>query len=78
MAEIPGTIVDDPKRPWKAVVPLVFAVLYAAIQAGQIALGDGSWDSDDTTAVIISVLTAVGVYLKANPKTFATGRANGL
>lgn len=58
----------DPKKPWKALVPIVIGVLYAVIEAVQISLGDGSWDNDDWMAVIAAAITALGVYLVRNPK----------
>ena len=67
--------VADPQRPWKALVPVVFAAIYAVIEAVQISVGDGAWDNDDTIAVVISLVTAVGVYLTKNP---IVRGANGL
>jgi len=58
----------DPKKPWKALVPIVVGVLYAVVEAVQIATGDGAWDNDDTLAVIAAAITALGVYLVRNPK----------
>ena len=58
----------DPKKPWKALVPLAFGILYAVIEAVQISIGDGAWDNDDTIAVVLSVITAIGVYVTRNPK----------
>ena len=58
----------DPKKPWKALVPIVLGVLYAVIEAVQIATGDGAWDNDDTMAVIAAAVTALGVYLVRNPR----------
>lgn len=73
MAEVPGTIVDDPKRPWKAIVALAIPILITALQLIQTQFNDGTWTSEDTWTVVIGVLGAVGVYLTPNPKTFANG-----
>lgn len=67
----------DPKKPWKALIPVLFAALYAVAEVVQISLGDGAWDGDDTKAVVGALITAVVVYFTRNPK-IAERRANGL
>jgi hypothetical protein len=76
---VPAASVDeaDPKKPWKALIPVLFAALYAVAEAIQIATGDGAWDTDDTKAVVGALITAVVVYFVRNPKV-GERRANGL
>ena len=83
----PTAIVDDPKRPWKAVVALAIPVAIAVLQLVQTAVNDGTWTIEDTITVLIGALGAVAVYLVPNPKVIdpgvdATktvgGNANGL
>jgi hypothetical protein len=69
----PAAYEADPKKPWKALVPIIFGILYAVFEAVQIALGDGSWDNDDTTAVVVALLSAVVVFLTRNPKIAERG-----
>lgn len=74
---IGGTDEADPKKPWKALVPVVVGILYAVIEAVQIQLGTGEWDNDDWIAVALALVSAIGVYLTRNPKV-SERRANGL
>lgn len=73
MTEVPGAIVDDPKRPWKAIVALCIPIAITVVQLLQSGLNDGSWTSEDTFTVVLAVLGAIGVYFVPNPKTFANG-----
>lgn len=70
---VPGSIVDDPKRPWKAIVALLIPVAITVVQLVQSALNDGTWTNEDTFTVVLAALGAVGVYFVPNPKTFANG-----
>lgn len=73
---VPG-VVDDPKRPWKAIVALLIPIAITVVQLVQSGLNDGSWTTEDTFTVVLAVLGAVGVYMVPNPKVGAN-RANGL
>ena len=64
----PADVIDDPKRPWKAIVAVVLAVAIVAVQAIQTALNDQVWNTEDTMVVILAVLGALSVYLVPNPK----------
>lgn len=70
-------VADNPTKPWKAAVPIVLAALYALVEAVRIAYSDAVWDTNDTIAVVLAVITAVAVYLVPNPKVNAD-LANGL
>jgi hypothetical protein len=61
-------VVDDPKRPYKAIVAVVVAVLVIGIQAALSALGDGVWTTEDTLTTIVAVLGAIAVWATPNPK----------
>lgn len=61
-------VVDDPKRPYKAIVAVAIPVAVAAVQAIAAAYTDEQWDFNDTLVVILAVLGALGVYLVPNPK----------
>ena len=70
------TVVDDPKRPWKALVAILIPVAITVVQLVQSGLNDGAWTSEDTFVVVLAVLGAAGVYLAPNPKVVERG--NGL
>ena len=69
------TVVDDPKKPWKAVVAAVIAVALIAVPVVQTAFSDGVWSVQDTFTVILAVLGAVGVYFVPNPKVVDRGNS---
>lgn len=69
-------VVDDPKRPWKALVAVLIPIAITVVQLVQSGLNDGAWTSEDTFVVVLAVLGAVGVYLAPNPKV--VGRGNSL
>jgi uncharacterized membrane protein len=64
-------VVDDPKRPWKAVVAILIPVAVAVVQAIAAAYTDEQWDVNDTIVVVLALLGALGVYLVPNPKAVA-------
>lgn len=73
----PTDVVDDPKRPWKAIIAILIPVAITIVQLVQSSLNDGSWTNEDTFNVILAVLGAVAVYFVPNPKV-VDRRANGL
>jgi hypothetical protein len=67
----PSRVVDDPKRPWKAIVAAAIAVLIIVVQVVQSQWADGSWTREDTFVTALALLSALGVYLTPNPKVTA-------
>jgi hypothetical protein len=63
---VPVTV-PDPKRPWKALVPIALGIIYTVWQAIEVALGDNEWSEQDTLTVIGALITALLVYFVPNP-----------
>lgn len=66
-----SNVVDDPKRPWKAIVALLVAVAIAVVQAAMSLIGDGNWTTEDTLVTVLAGLGVLGVYFTTNPKVTA-------
>jgi hypothetical protein len=56
-------------RYWKSIIAAVIAVLVILVQAIQAQSADGVWTGEDTIVTILVLLSAVGVYFKANTLT---------
>ena len=73
MNAVPGNVIADPKRPWKAYAALVVAfigLVWANLQ------GVEEWSSLDVqdwvTIIVPSVLTFGATYVVENPKVYDT------
>lgn len=56
-------------RAWKAVVAVLGAIVIIGNQVATVVVdgyGDGAWTAEDTLTTGLALLTALGVYLKAN------------
>ena len=69
------SVVDEPTKPWKALVPVVLGVLYAVWQAVQAAYSDNEWTQQDTITVVGAAIAALLVYLVPNPKAVERGNS---
>lgn len=68
-------VVDDPKKPYKAIVAVLIPILITCVQLYQSQIGDGVWTTEDTTNVVLAVLGAVAVYVVPNPKVKGFGNS---
>jgi hypothetical protein len=78
-APLPSTVQADPKRPWKAVIAALVALIgtYAANVAGaQDTVGNLS-GSELLSIALTTLATFLGTYLVRNPKVYESSPTTG-